>query len=174
MKTIWLTFLAALFIPQAAGATSWNHRDNYQIKLHFGNDYFGKKVTGVYAHAGILKIDDQCGKKGQPYWDPASVKHVKLKAKGNHFFTALVIQTGTGECQPRILRPVVQYWVYVKGGGDKAQLTKDADIPTTKLPAQAPPGGAGADWDTLNKKFLKDTKDATRTEATLRSADWAS
>jgi hypothetical protein len=164
--------LLALLVPAAASATSWHQRDDFQIKFHFGKDYFGKQVTGVYAHVGIQKHDDQCGKKGVPYWDSSTVQHVKLKAKGDHYYGAIVIRTGTGECQPRILGPMVQYWVYVKGGGTKAQITKDVSVPTSTV--RLPSGGGDAAIDQSNAKFLKSTKDATKTEANRLSYGWAS
>jgi hypothetical protein len=162
-------FMLAALLPATAFATSWKQTDTFFIKLNFGNKYFGKEVTGVYAHVGIQKIHNTCGFRGVDYWD--KVQHVQMTKKGDHFFKAIIINDAMSECAPTIKGPVVQYWVYVQGQ-KKEMLTQTVAIPTNHIRANM---GSGPDKTAdMTKAFKKEAKDATRTEATRYSFAWAS
>lgn len=112
MKTLFIFFS---LLSSTASATSWSEHYTYFVRFHFDAFAFGKQVSSVYAHAGVLRQKSSCQDPQRTrFWD--DVKHIKMVRKNNHFFAKTLFRESTGECQPLVLGPIVQYWVYFTDG----------------------------------------------------------
>jgi hypothetical protein len=118
---------------------------------------------------GVLAQQPQ-GPNTNKYWD--SVKHVQMKATGDHFFTALVLQARHTMGYPRIFGPIIQYWVYFKDGSAK-QITRSEMIPITQK-VQPTTCGANPPLKKEGDQFLRTTKDGAKTEAAVLECGWVS
>ena len=176
-KTIIFSFVFVL-VSHAAQATTWNENDRYWATYNFSSQAFGKTVQTVYAHTGVARGNNSCG---QMYgtagaWD--NVQHIQMTKIGDHFFAKATLTSGTSECSPSVLGPVVQYWVYFTDGSQ--MVTDTVSVPFTETTLTAPGTGPGSSYmdsfdasSELNDKAFAKVTDATTTDATHLSYEYA-
>lgn len=131
MKNLIAICLIALSISAVAtnaSATTFSSSHSFITFLHFDKIAFGKTVVEVYAHVGALEKNANY-RGGNFYWE--NVQHIKMEAKGNHFFAQAKIHGSssyeTNYCQGAI----VQYWVRFADG--TSMITQDTMIPTQEF-----------------------------------------
>jgi hypothetical protein len=110
-----LLFLSLTLICQSAFATHYTETQNYWVIYSLPGDFWGKTISEVYIHGGVLQESNPCSSATKYQWWTDET-YADMRNMGDHFFTKLKFTTKTEECGPFILGPVVEYIVYFKDG----------------------------------------------------------
>ncbi len=122
LKTALALALTLGLAAAPAFATTFSATQSYYTALHFSARAWGKDVTGVYAHVGVL-TKASAWRGGAEFWD--GVQHVRLEKAGDHYFAKALLGGSSGYEYQYATGPIVQYWVYFADG---TQLVTDAAL----------------------------------------------
>ncbi len=144
-----LLLSALSFAPSIASATTVTIQYNALVKLHFDDQYNGKKVASVLAHVGLDR-QEAPGWGGKRGWQ--DIQDITLSRKAGLGFTAIATLTDAVSVgspgEAKIYGPVASFLVTYESG--ESAWVNDVKIPIQAVQCIRPNYGAvKADQDNL-------------------------